>query len=297
MSRQFIKNLGKCALVLVLILTTAFAALLIVKGFDGVDVASASSTDEIFYGGGDLFYDDQIDSGTSKSETFSYSTKTKETYLAYTSFPDYDNFNGSLDNCCANIAGANLIGYFTKDYSDLIPNCKVGTDNGNGFEFNSMATDLVKKQAVINDLYIKMNTNSAGAGTTQSQYKNGLEAYVTGKGHKIFFTSLMSNSKLDTNRVIEQLKSHNPISLFMSNFGITNIYEEGNQISVYTSLRDANHIAIAYGYEEVKYYDSNGVNVRTLRYLKISTGLSSVKGVYLLNDYGTLNDAEAAYIS
>ena len=106
----------------------------------------------------------------------------------------------------------------------------------------------------------------------------------------------MTNGKFDLEKAKVQFKNGNPISLFMSKFNFTTVTDTDNTVKLEKRLYDANHIAIAFGYEKAVYYDANGKVLRTEIYLRISTGINLVTGKYLVNGYGTLNDAESAYI-
>jgi len=130
----------------------------------------------------------------------------------------------------------------------------------------------------------------------QIQYKNGITSYVQSKGLTVSYNSVMSNDVFDLNKAIGQLQKGNPISLYMSSYGFTNVTDNGSLVSLDKNLYDDNHIVIAYGYEKVSYFDVNGRLIRTEIYLKVSTGINGVSGVYVVNNYGKLNDAEAVAI-
>lgn len=141
-----------------------------------------------------------------------------------------------------------------------------------------------------------MSTNIYDVGSTQTQYKNGLSAYVNSKGLSVSYSSVLTNKRLDLDKVIVQLKNGNPISLFMSGYNFTKLSDNGSVVIWDKYLYDDNHIAVAYGYDKVSYFNSNGSLIRTEVYLKVSTGIYGVDGVYIVNKYGNLNDAESANI-
>ena len=267
-------------LICVLALSTSFSTPIIAQAYNG--------NEEIYYAGTGL--------SRNETESFAYATKAVEKYLINPTFPDYYNTNNALTNTCANVGGANIIGYYDRYYSDLIPNVTAGYEMNNVYTYFAMNISMAGKQAVINDLYVRMQTNSTGTGNTQAQYKNGLSSYVQAKGLTITYSSVMTNGKFDLEKAKAQFQNGNPISLFMSGFNFTQVTDSGSIITLDKRLYDANHIAIAYGYEKVIYYNAAGGVLRTDIYLKVSTGLVGVTGVYLVNEYGTLNDAESAYI-
>ena len=252
-------------------------------------VAYAYEAGEIYYAGTGIF--------TKETESFSYATKTTESYSINPSFPDYYNTDGTLDNTCANVAGANIIGYYDRFYDNLIPDYEAGILRNDIYIYFPMGYYGAKKQAVINDLYQRMQTNVSNAGSTQAQYKNGLSSYVQSKNLSISFSGVMTNGSFDLEKAKAQFKNGNPISLYLLGYNFTKVTDSGNTVTLEKKLSDGNHIAIAYGYEKVSYFDGNGKTIRTELYLKVATGLSTTSGVYIVNKYGVLNDAEAVHIA
>lgn len=243
---------------------------------------------EIYYKGGGTF--------TEATETFTYATKTTETYEINVNFPNYYNANAALTNTCANAAGASVIGYYDRFYTDLIPNHTPGRTKNALYIYYDMEINAAKKQAVINDLYTRMETNVYREGTTQTQYKNGLASYVAAKGLTASYSSVVTNGSFDLAKAKAQFNNGNPISLFMTGYNFSTVTDENNQVTIQKKLFDSAHIANAYGYAKVRYFDANGNLVRELLYLETSTGFSEITGVYIVNMYGTLKDAESVHI-
>lgn len=243
---------------------------------------------------GDIFYA-ATGSARKETETFSYTTKSVESYSINPTFPNYYNTNLSLDNTCANVAGANIIGYYDRYFENLIPNIKPGAGTTK-YTYYPMTRNMAEKQTVINDLYDRMQTNTVGPGNTQTQYKNGITSYVQSKGLATLYNTVMTNGMFDLNKAKVQLQNGNPISLYLSGYGLTKVTDDGNLVTLDKSLFNDNHIVIAFGYEKVDYYNANGGLVRSEIYLRVATGLQGVSGSYMVNNYGKLNDAEAVCI-
>lgn len=275
--------------IIISIFASILIAILLSMSFAIPSVAYASD-DSV----GDIFYA-AIGSARRETESFSYVTKTTESYSINPTFPNYYNTNISLQNTCANVAGANVIGFYDRYFENLIPNVKPGVGTTK-YIYYPMTKNATEKQAVINDLYYRMQTNTLGDGNTQTQYNNGIKSYVQSKGLTVSYTSVMTNGIFDINKAIVQLQNGYPISLFMSGYGFTKVVDNGSLITLEKNLYDNNHIVIAYGYEKVSYFDSNGKLIRNEVYLRISTGIMDVSGVYVVNNYGKLNDAEAVCI-
>ena len=275
--------------IVVSMFATILIAILLSMSFAVPSVAYASdeSVGEIFYAA--------TGSARKETETFSYVTKTTESYSINISFPNYYNTNTSLQNTCANVAGANIIGYFDRYFENLIPNVTPGAGKTK-YTYYAMTRNMAEKQAVINDLYVRMQTNVDRDGNTQTQYKNGITSYVQSKGLAVSYNAVMTNGQFDLNKAKAQFQAGNPISLYMSGYGFANITDNGSLVTLDKNIYDDNHIAIAYGYEKVDYCNSHGGLLRSVIYLKVATGLQGVSGVYVVNNYGKLNDAEAVCI-
>lgn len=250
---------------------------------------------------GDIYYGDSpyfgVSLGTSETETINYATKTVTTGRVNPSFPNCYNLNSDIDNVCANVAGANIINYYDRFYDDLIPSYTSGAMRGSNYIYYGMPVNSDKKQQVINTLNSYMRTNIDYPGTTQDQYKQGLMRYVNEKNKNVTYTSILSNNQFDLNKFIAQIQQGNPVTLYLSGFNITSISDNGSTATLYKSIfgKD-NHIMIAYGYQKIDYYNNNGALILSKTYLEIAPGLSAASGVYIVNNNGTLNDAEAVHI-
>lgn len=274
-------------IIVVLCLLTVFI-------FGGRMQIASAINDEIYYSNS-LYSGETI--GKSETETINYATKTVTTGRINPSFPNCFNVNDNIENVCANVAGANIINYYDRFYDDLIPNYTSGAMRGSNYIYYGMPVNSDKKQQVINMLNSYMRTNIDYPGTTQDQYKQGLMRYVNEKNKSITYTSILSNNQFDFNKFIAQIQQGNPISLYLSGFNIASISDNGSTATLYKSIYETgNHIMIAYGYQKIAYYNSNGTLIATKTYLEIASGFSAASGVYIVNNNGTLNDIEATHI-
>lgn len=287
--KKFFSNKQFAVTAIVIIAICAIIA--ISTSFETSSVAYASSadmTDEVYYAG--------ASEPRQETETFSYATKTTESYTINASFPAYYNTNNTITNTCAPVAGSIILGYYDRYFTDLIPNVTVGRERNGKYTYYAMTMGAAGKQAVIEDLYQRMQTNVSAPGSTQAQYESGLTAYVQANGHSISYESVLTNGSFDLNKAVAQLKNGKPISLSMVNFCFATVSDSGSSVTLNKELYDSNHIAIAYGYEKVNYYNASGALIRSEIYLIASSGLTTVTGVYLVNGYGTLNHAKAINI-
>ena len=251
----------------------------------------ADKKDEIYYGsfsGGGLV--------STERETFTYARKTTESYFINQSFPNYYNANGDLKNTCANVGGANIIGYYDRFFTNLIPDCEPGyyTTRYHYYPMGKVSDEVLP---LIRDLYGRMQTNVDGPGSTQTQYENGLASFVKSKGWTLTYSSVMSDGKLNLDKVKEQFKKGNPITLFLEDFNFTDVIDDGKTVIWDKLLYHDNHIAVAYGYVKEVYYDSNGKVIKNAVYLYTASGMAGVSGQYIVGLYGDIVDAEGVHIA
>ena len=111
--------------------------------------------------------------------------------------PLYYNLDSSLINVCGAVAGANLIGYYDIEYTNLIPNYDSAIIRSGKKIFKSVSTNT---QNVINNLYVKMNTNATGVGVTYGQFINGLTSNVNEAGYSATIDECVSNGQISVSQ-------------------------------------------------------------------------------------------------
>lgn len=215
--------------------------------------------------------------------TIDYTTKSDSEIFIFGGVPKYYDTTALL-NTCANTAGAILLGYYDGDYNNLIPNFESKRVILGKVLFSAMASPV---QEVINDLYTRMGTNVGGAGTTVQGFKEGMQSYVQSKGRNISFTSVVSNGNINTSAYKSAVNSETPMALFVSKYSMTAITDFGVDSDT-DSMRvlhyGGNHVLIAYGIREIKYYDAYGAQFRELTLLQVATGYDEDPLVYVLID-------------
>lgn len=231
------------------------------------------------------------------SETINYNRKEIISYKINESFPDYYNTNTSINNTCANVAGANIIGFYDRYYDDLIPNYTTGIQRANGYTYYPMTLNADKKQSVINILYNTMETNTKSDGTSKDDCIKGLRNYVQVQGRSINYTSVMANGLFNLDKFDNELRNGNPVMFFLSGYNFVSITDTGSQAIIDKSIYMGNHIVVAYGYQKINYYNTNNNLVKSNTYIEVSTGIKNVKGYYLLNNGGNMDAAEAVTIN
>lgn len=244
-----IKIIKKSTAIFLLMFLLATILVFIPHNDLGKDIAYAASNDEIFYS--DNSYSDNGEF-TIVTETLSYATKeSSPIYRINSTFPNY--YNKMLNNACANVAGANLIGYYDRYYENLIPNCVTGLKRGNNYNYFSMSTISTQISDLIHELYVRMGTNAPNLGTTQEGYKNGITSYVQSKNYNVEFASVMNSDNLNFNKVQQAINNGDPISLYLSGYNIVAINDNGINVELKKYLYTGNHIMIVYGYQILNY--------------------------------------------
>lgn len=283
----------KILLINISVIVVLSLLLLFLSIFQSSIMVSALESEDIYY------CDDLTYSATATSnkvvEEIRYVRKVEEEYLINKSFPNYYNNNNSLTNTCANVAGANIIGYYDRYLENLIPNHSPGIQRPSGYIYQAMTVNMAPKQGVIEVLYDKMKTNTISSGTSQTQYKSGLTSYIKEKGYNIDIRQTMNGTKLDLGNVDNQLRAGNPISLYLKEYNFATVSDSDSVVSIEKMEYVGNHIIIVYGYKKAMYYDSGDNLVATKVYLYIAPGSKSVSNIYILDESG-LVDAEAMHV-
>ena len=127
-----------------------------------------------------------------EQEIINYAYKTETEDYISCSLPKYGE-GSSRPNTCANIAGATLLGYYDKTYDEMIPNFTAGRTIRDKYIFNAKTSAV---QDVIDDLYIRMATNTTGNGTTANNCRNGLASYINSKGRNVTYTNVVSGGTI-----------------------------------------------------------------------------------------------------
>ena len=278
------------------ILAVVFAFQMVFLQVDNGSLVYAEESKDIYYG--DELYNDQTTEGITEIEQINYSTQQEFCNFTNVSYPMYYNMNNELLNACANSAGVNILGFYDRYYNSLIPDCAVGYMSVNFFNYYPMGYVSKQVQSVIEDLYIRMSTNSPEAGTTQAQFRNGLNSYVSSKGLSTTYYSVMNGNSLDINKVITQIDNGYPVTLYLSGYNISNITNDNGVSTLEKKLFNSNHIMIAHGYKIIDYLDENGQIVESKICLHVAPGidLGSWK-IYIVGDNGKVNYAEATKIT
>lgn len=275
------------AISIIVLAFTAFFAVFFAP--QAANVAFADGVDESHYFGISTIY--------TTTQTFSYSTKTTESYFINTSVPAYYD-TANRDYTCAPVAGANLIGFYDRYFPNLVPDIATGYARGTRYNYYAMSRYETQLQSLINDLATRMGTNSNG--TNKDGFMTGFSSYVASRNLNVTFTNITQEVTnafvLDFEQAVAQLKNGNPIAFFTSGVNFTTFTDTGSSVSMTIRSANDNHIFVAYGYQKVIYYDASGNVLRKYISFSTSSGENGLTGYYVLNNNMTVGSALAVHI-
>lgn len=273
------------AISIVVLAFTAFFAVFFAP--QAANVAFADGIEELSYRGASGL--------VTTTQTFSYSTKTTESYFINSSVPAYYD-TANRNYTCAPIAGANIIGFYDRYFPDLVPDIATGYTRGTRYTYYLMARYETQLQSLIDDLATRMGTSSMG--TSADAFCNGVTTYVASKNLNITYidvTAAQTNA-LDLENAVAQLKNGNPIAFFTSGVNFTTFTDTGSSVTMTIKSSSDNHVFVAYGYQKVIYYDASGNVVRECISFQASSGENGLTGYYVLNLNGNINAAKAVHL-
>lgn len=200
--------------------------------------------------------------------------------------PLYYNNNPSLTNCCANVTGAMLIGFYDRYNENLIPN--VSAYNAGYNVYSPMGWIANEIQSIINDLYMKMGTNTIKPGTSESQFFNGMEQFCNAKNLNIETESVKYNNGLNFSSIKQAFSNNKPVVVFASKHNTISI--RSNVVNIVCS--DIPHIFVASGYYQYKVYSNSNALLDEFYVLRASKGIAgAVDAIIVDSDYFTIDNA------
>ena len=219
------------------------------------------------------------------TETITFDSKEADSKINFA--PQYTVISG-LKNACGAVAGTEVVAYYDKYYPNMIPEWESFFATSGRYR----AQDSVYIPGVMNDLYTLMRTNVDDVGVSESDFVNGLTKYIKGKGYGVSMQNVVKGTTVDYAACKNAIDNNKVITLLSQPVDVYNVVEGTNQDSVSSYTISGNHIMVASGYKEIKYY-KNGTLFRTDMYLVISTGLDGIKlAYYKLNNH----KLDSAYI-
>lgn len=228
----------------------------------------------------------------SDSETISYYSKSVEEYSFTGDIPSYSNDSSTG---CANVAGAEIIAFYDKDYESLIPNFQVYIRLGTVLKYKSQTAEI---EACMNELGDLMGTDSNGAGTSFSGFQTGMSLYVSKYGGLNYQSdNVCTAGNLNLSKFKSAINAGKPVALFMPAYTFQAITEGNGYDSIDSIYNTVAHVVAACGYRVDTYYDQSNRVIETRTYLKVASGLIKYGITYLSVDTSIFNEAISITIS
>lgn len=271
----FIKTTSVFVLIAIIILLCTFST-----------VVLAEEDETIYYVGGNT--DSTAYATTTDYVKYPQNARIVQTdsYFLKNKCPTYQNSNSALTNCCANVSGAILLGYYDKYYENLIPNISAFSSQMGIYLPYGLMINYV--QPIINDLYNRMGTNTIKPGTSEKQFFDGLTSYCAEKQTSVYKHSVKSGDSLNILLLKMAFFSNKIVTVFSSKHN--KMTQSGNTLSIVYS--EIPHIFAVYGYEKYTVYSENNSVIDEYYVLLASKGLENTFDlVYLNSDYITVDSA------
>jgi hypothetical protein len=223
---------------------------------------------------------------TTSSEYIYYTYRSENKYEMAKRYPGLTEVGG-LSNACAPIAGGNIVQYWDRYDTNLISDYTPGVYFGSYYLYKEVSQTL---NSVITQLYNDMGTNSGDAGTSITQFRNGLTTYCNRQGYyTVSFNSCMNNGSFDYNAAKTLMSQGQPLALFLDVYTVIDITANDGYDYLLYDIGDGCHVMAGFGYKEITYTLSGGSS-RTDYYIAVASGLSMRKRGYFNINYSTQID-------
>lgn len=219
------------------------------------------------------------------SETIYYSTRSVQTNQITYRIPALTVGPSLGNNACAVIAGGNIISYWDYWRVNLMPNYSPVSYIYNGVYY--WKSNNTTTATLMNDLYVAMETNVGGPGTTISGFKNGLISYASSHGsYSVSYYSTMTSGVYDVSKMVTQFSNNRPVVLFLyPYYNFLDIASYSGMDVISGGDYTASHTMVAYGRQINTYYNSGGQQIRQITFLKVAGCASSLTyGLVRLNE-------------
>ena len=199
-----------------------------------------------------------------------------------------------LENGCTAVAGGNVVGYYDRYSTNLIPNFEPGMlSNGYYLYLPNIGMDAIDN--MILKLANLMNVNKVQPGATEADFVNGLTTYVHNQGYSISFKSFHSSANNVNLSALQQMINGRKVGvIFCTEYNF--VYSiTHNSAGTSTSVAKRNlpiaHAMMVFGYITIDYYKNNS-KFLSETFLQVSSGFANgTQGYMKLNDYSKIEDA------
>ena len=193
-----------------------------------------------------------------------------------------------LSNACGAVAGAEIVAFYDKYFPDMIANW-VSYYEATGMYRVAKAQYVNPVMYELNDL---MEINVGGDGVTEAGFKSGLKQYASNRGYSLTYTSAATNKKINYGTCVNAIDNNKVIVLFTRAGDVYDVAVSDGHDTVIPYTITGNHVMVAYGYVELKYY-TNSTLTHTETFLTVATGFNDPSIMYFKINATNL---EAAYV-
>lgn len=272
-----------------LLLVAVWLACILLIAANGLAVGRASASaahycDDGFYEGSG--------SSTSANYTIEYDSYVEYNDYRVTCAPSLHDGGAGTTNACTAIAGLNVMAFYDRYYTNLIPNHEPGIEFQGKYRYLPNL-DSVEIQDLFLTLYDYMQVNVSAPGATETDFKNGLTRYVNEQGYNVSYNSMYKNATTVNLTKVQQMVNNKRVGvLFLSGYNFVYGFDvEENSRTVYRSVYTSGHVMMVYGYFTVDYY-KNGSKFLTETYLCASSCNSFADAGFIkMDDNLTIDDA------
>jgi len=170
---------------------------------------------------------------------------------------------------CGINAGGNIVGWYNKDYPEMIPGHAAGYLRGGRWYWN---TPTAPYNAMYDDLFVAMGGNPNGV--TINEYTRGLLSYTRDKDMLFTLQNVRGNDNWLIPIYKTYLQSNRLISVFLNSYNLGHgvMTPQAGKDTINFTQYDGRHVVVAYGYAEISYFDSQNTMFREDTYLLVASG-------------------------
>lgn len=272
-----------------LLLVAVWLACILLIAANGLAVGRASASaahycDEGVYEGSG--------SSTSGTYTITYDSYVEHNDYRVTCAPSLSNGGAGTTDGCAAVAGLNVLAFYDRYYTNLIPNHEPGIEYNGEYTYMPNLGSTALKELYLT-LYSYMQVGVSGPGASEADFKNGLTRYVNEQGYSVSYNSMYKNATTVNLTKVQQMVNNKRVGvLFLSGYNFVYGFDvEENSRKVYCSVYTSGHVMMVYGYFTVDYY-KNGSRFLTETYLCASSCDSFADAGFIkMDDNLTIDDA------
>lgn len=172
-----------------------------------------------------------------------------------------------LSNACGAVAGAEIVAFYDRYFTDLIPNWTPYYASNNKYRYQ----DETVIPAIMRELYTLMRTNVDDVGVSETDFLNGLRSYINSKGHQVNYQSVMTANYLNYEQCKNAIQNNKVIVLFTTPTEVYHISSVPDRDTIGTINIAGAHIMLIFGYCELTYYYNSDV-IGYYKFLNVAMG-------------------------